>query len=699
MNIMLSSFEAMQRTSSNAIDVASLRAAREEMAKAETAFDGIEESIRKADEQQNKFNGRVRQGTQNAGSLWQKLKGVAATVGVITGTKKILNLSDDLASTTARLNLLVTDGGSVEALEQKIMASAQRSRSAYFDTSAAVAKLGLNAGNAFDHDMDQVIAFMEQVNKQFVIGGATAQEQSNAMIQLTQAMAAGALRGEELNSILDGAPGIARAIESYMGIAEGSIKEYAAQGLVTAEVVKNAMFATAQETNAKFESMPKTWAQIGTSIKNQALSIFTPILKRINEIGNSQRFAQVTDGIINGLAGIASVATWVLGLLIGGASFVVDNWSWLAPIILGVAGALGVYYGVQLAANTVGLIAKGIHVVLAAVEMTRLAVMGALTTATATQTAVQYGLNTALYACPLVWIIILIIALISVIYAVCSALAKMTGAANTGFGFICGGINIVIAYLDNMNKTAQNVFFGIVSALGACASNIGTAFHNVIAHIKGWFYDLLSTTLTVVEGICAALNKLPFIEFDYSGISAKAEEYATKSAEAYNSKEEFKSVLDAFREGMSTFDTFQDGWMEEAFVSGAAWGDGIIEKVSDLFGFSKKGSLFDKVSGFVNDSMANGMANRLDSIYNNTGYTAENTAMMSDSLHIAEEDLKYMRDIAEREAVNRYTTAEIKVEQHNENHISKDTDLDGVMDAWSKDFAQKLDISQEGVHE
>ena len=170
--------------------------------------------------------------------------------------QKLVTLSDDVTSAQARLNLLVTDGGSVDELEAKIMASANRSRSAYLDTASAVAKLGLNAGNAFDHDMDQVIAFMEQVNKQFVIGGATAQEQSNAMVQLTQAMAAGALRGEELNSILDSAPGIARAIEQYMGVAEGSLKEYAAEGKVTAQVVKNALFSVADETNAKFESMP-----------------------------------------------------------------------------------------------------------------------------------------------------------------------------------------------------------------------------------------------------------------------------------------------------------------------------------------------------------------------------------------------------------------------------------------------------------
>lgn len=146
------------------------------------------------------------------------IKKIAVAAGGIVGINKVQNISDKLASTKARLNLLVDDGGSVDVLEQKIMASAQRSRSVYFDTASAVAKLGLNAGNAFNGDMNQVIAFMEQVNKQFVIGGATAQEQSNAMIQLTQAMAAGALRGEELNSILDGAPGIARAIEKYMGL-------------------------------------------------------------------------------------------------------------------------------------------------------------------------------------------------------------------------------------------------------------------------------------------------------------------------------------------------------------------------------------------------------------------------------------------------------------------------------------------------
>lgn len=348
MGILLNSFESMQSASSNAIDTAAIREAREELARAGAAFDEIERNIRETEQAQDRFNNRIRDGTSAADSLLGRLQGVLTTVGLMAGAKMVLNLSDNLASTTARLNLLVDDGGTLEELEQKVMASAQRSRAAYFDTASAVAKLGLNAGAAFGNDMDQVIAFMEQVNKQFVIGGATAQEQSNAMIQLTQAMAAGALRGEELNSILDAAPGIARAIESYMGVAEGSIKQYAEQGFVTAEVVKNALFETAGETNTAFDSMPMTWAQIWTSMQNKSLSIFAPILRKINDIGNGQSFTQVSDGIINSLAGIASIATVVFDLLVGGSAFVIDNWSWISPIIYGVVGALMAYYGAQM---------------------------------------------------------------------------------------------------------------------------------------------------------------------------------------------------------------------------------------------------------------------------------------------------------------------------------------------------------------
>lgn len=686
MGVVLNTFEAMQQASGRAVDTAAIREAREEWAKAGTAFDTIEENIRNANNEQQNFNNSIRGGSNSATGLLSIIKKVAIAAGGIAGINKVLNISDELASTKARLNLLVDDGGSVEALEQKIMASAQRSRSAYFDTASAVAKLGLNAGNAFNGDMNQVIAFMEQVNKQFVIGGATAQEQSNAMIQLTQAMAAGALRGEELNSILDGAPGIARAIEKYMGIAEGSIKTVAQEGKVTAEVVKNAMFAMADETNAKFDSMPKTWAQIWAGMKNKALSMFAPILTKINQIANSTKFQQVTTALINGLAGVANVASSLLDILISVASVIVDNWSWIQPIIMGIVAAMLIYNGVALVTNAIMGIqatAKAVHAAATAMEAG----------ATFTATVAQQGLNAALLACPLTWIILLIIAVIAAIYAACAAVAKFTGIANSGFGVICGGIMVVISFFKNLGLSVANIALGIWNALGACASNIGTAFHNVISNVQGWFYNLLSTALTVVAGICEALNKLPFVEFDYSGITSKASEYAAKSAEAYGNVEEYKSVADAFNEGMSTFDTFQDGWAADAFASGAAWGDGVANKVSGMFDFSALDSMgADSLDAF-------NLGNDLDSIYGNTGDIANNTAATADALDIAEEDLAYLRDIAEREAINRFTTAEIKVEQHNENHISKDADLDGIMDAWANDFAEKLEVSEEGVHE
>ena len=654
MNIVLNSFEAMQRASGNSVDTSAIREAREELARAGAAFDSIEENIRNAGNQQDRFNRRIRDGTTAADGLLNKLKGIAATVGGLAATKKIVGISDNLASTRARLNLLVDDGGSVDELEQKIMASAQRSRAAYFDTASAVAKLGLNAGAAFDNDMDQVIAFMEQVNKQFVIGGATAQEQSNAMIQLTQAMAAGALRGEELNSILDAAPGIARAIEQYMGVAEGSIKQYAEQGLVTAEVVKNAMFDVAKTTNDSFNSMPMTWAQIWTSMQNKALSIFNPILTKINELANSELVGKITDGIVNGLAAIATIANVILDLMINVASVVVDNWSWLSPIILGVAAALGVYYGRLLLVKGAELASAAVSGVVAVAKGIMAAATMLVTGATWAQVTAQYGLNAAMYACPIVWIIILIIALVALFYAAVAAVNHFAGTSVSATGIICGAFMAALAFIGNIFVALWNlvvdVFVMIYNLVATVANFIGNVFNDPVAAVARLFFDLVDSTFGKGEEVMEKLNAedLHLGRFEYGA----------------------------------------------AFDMGYEFGQGVEDTVGGLFDFSAMDSM-----GAADGLDAFNLGNTLDGIYGNTGDTAGNTAAMSEALDIAEEDLAYMRDIAEREAINRFTTAEIKVEQHNENHISKDTDLDGIMDAWANDFAEKLDVSEEGVHE
>lgn len=681
LNTTLNAFEQVQRASGRAVDTAQIQAARAALVQANREVDEMAEGYRRAAEQEEILNKGLRNGTNAAGGLLGKVKGIVATLAAGAGIKALLGLSDKLTSTTARLNFLVDDGGSVEALEQKIMASAQRSRSAYLDTASAIASMGANAGSAFESN-DELIAFMEQINKQFVIGGATAEGQSAAMLQLTQAMAAGALRGEELNSILENAPGIARAIESYMGVAEGSIKQYAQEGQVTAEVVKNALFSVADETNAKFESMPMTWAQIWTNMQNRALQTLDPVLNKLNKLANSEQFSTVVDGALNALATITALASGILDVFVNIGSAVVDNWSVIEPIAWGLVAALVAY-------NAVALITQAINGAVALSAAVKGAADMFAAGKTFAATVAQQGLNAALLACPITWIVVGVIALVAGIIALCNWIAKTTGVAATGFGVITGGINVAIQAVWNAMLVVANVAIGIWNALGACCSNIGTAFHNVISNVQGWFYGLLSTALTVVEGICAALNKLPFVEFDYSGISAKADEYAAKSAEAYGSVEEYQNIGDAFTKGYNTFDTFTDGWASDAFKAGASWGDGVADKVSSFFDFGGGGTGgMDLGSGFD-----------LSSIADNTGLTADNTGKTTDALAVTEEQLEYLRDIAERDAINRFTTAEVKIDMTGmTNRIDGSADLDGVISTLTDGFTEALLTAAEGVH-
>lgn len=687
MGIVLNSFESMQRASSNAVDVSAIQEAREELARAETAFDSIEQNIRDANDQQQRFNRSIRDGSSAADGLWQRMKGIAATVGGMIGLKQALGTSDQLTQTNARLNnalIKFDDGGSIEELEAKVMASAQRSRAYYMDTAAAVAKLGINARDAFTN-MDEVIAFSELVNKSFVIGGAGAQEQSAAMLQLTQAMASGVLRGEELNSIFENAPGIIQSIAKYLDVPIGQIRTMASEGQITADIVKNAMFEAAGDIERNFSNIPKIWGQIWTGMKNKALSIFAPILNKLNQIANSSKFEAVSNGVIGALAAIASVATVVLDLLINGASWVVDNWSWLSPVIYGVAAALGVYYGAQLAANTVGLISKGVHIAMAGAKMIQLAATGALTAATAAETAAQYGLNAALYACPLVWIIILIIALVALFYAAVAAVNKFAGTSVSATGIICGAFMAALAFIGNIFialwNVAAEVFVLIYNLVATVANFIGNVFNDPVGAVCRLFFDLADTVLGVLQALASAIdaifgsNLAGAVQGWRDSLGGWVDETFGKGTEVMAKMSADDLKLDRFEYGA-------------AFDLGYNFGEGIDSKVSGLF----DGSAMDSMGAFD-------IGNTLDGIYGNTGDTAGNTAAMSDALDITEEDLSYLRDIAEREAINRFTTAEIHVEQHNENHISKDADLDGIMDAWANDFAEKLDVSEEGVHE
>ena len=570
------------------------------------------------------------------------------------------------------------------------MASAQRSRTSYMDAASSIAKLGLNARDAFG-SMDEVIAFQELINKQFIIGGASVQGQQAAMIQLTQAMASGVLRGEELNSVFEQAPGITQSIADYLDVSIGEIRAMAAEGQLTADVVKNAMFAAADDIETKFSNMPKTWGQIWIGMKNKALSIFNPILNKVNQVANSEKFTQVTNGVINGLAGIASVATVVLDLLIGGAALVVDNWSWLAPIVGGVATAFLVLNGAMLAYKTVTGIVNALETVKAArLAMTTVAT-GAQTTATFAQTAAQYGLNAALMACPLTWIIILIIALVALFYAAVAAVNHFAGTSVSATGLICGAFMAALAFIGNIFVALWNlvvdVFVMIYNLVATVANFIGNVFNDPVGAVARLFFDLADTVLSVLQALASAIDTI-FGSNLAGSVQGWRDSLGGWVDSTFGKGEEIMEKLNAEDLHLGRFE------YGAAFDMGYEFGQGVEDTVGGLFDFSAMDSL-----GAADGLDAFNLGNTLDGIYGNTGDTAGNTAAMSDALDIAEEDLAYMRDIAEREAINRFTTAEIKVEQHNENHISKDTDLDGIMDAWANDFAEKLDVSEEGVHE
>lgn len=652
LDITLHSFEQMQDASANAVDVRLLNQARAGLGEVNLAVREMEENYRRAAQQEQQVTRNIRQSTQaeqqlNASirggndaldDMVGKAKNLAATIGASVGLKKLIELSDQMTSTTARLNFIVDDGGSVEALEAKIMASAQRSRAAYLDTASAIASMGANAGAAFTSN-DELIAFMEQVNKQFVIGGASAQGQAAAMLQLTQAMAAGALRGEELNSILENAPGIARAIEQYMGIAEGSIKSYAEKGAVSATVVKNALLSIADETNAKFNGMAMTWGQVWTQMGNIALKVTQPLLTAINWLAN--------------------------------------NLSVIGPILLGLGTAFLVF---QVAAHWTQIATVATAAYHAVVNLLSIG-FGVLTGNTAAASAAVSTFNSALLASPITWIIMLIAVVIGLLYGVVAIINKVTGSSISATGLICGAIAVAGAFIGNtviglLNALIQYIwaifvapFLGIVEwILNVCNggfNSFGDAVANLIGQIIGWFLNLGKVVTTIIDAIFGT-NWTAGLESLQSSVTAWG-------------KNENAITLD---KNAPTIDyRFEYG---DAWAAGNDFGKGIDAKLGGMFNM---GGLGDS-SGFD-----------LSGIADNTGLTADNTGKTADALAVTEEQLEYLRDIAERDAINRFTTAEVKIDMTGmTNRIDGSADLDGVISQLTEGFTEALVTAAEGVH-
>ena len=678
-----------QQNLNRAVDNMDVQAANEAYLRLSQTIGNTERYIRDNVDEQGRFNREIEEGTNEANELMQTIKGAVAAYATIQTLSAALNLSDQLTSTTARLNLMNDGLQTTQDLQNMIYLSAERARGSYQATADAVSKLGLMAGDAFSSS-EEIIAFMEQVNKQFTIAGTEAAGIDAAMLQLTQAMGSGVLRGEEYNSILEQAPNIIQAIADYMEVPKGQLKDMAAEGQITAEIVKAAMFAAADDTNAKFESMPKTFSQIWTSFQNTALMAFQPVLQRMNEIANSEAFQGFVNNAIEALSMVAGIALEIFDLLVGVAEIVGENWSWLSPIIYGVAGALAVYYGWLLLTKGAEMAMAAVHGIVAVAKGIMAAATMLVTGATWAETTAQYGLNAAMYACPIVWIIILIIALIALFYAAVAAVNKFAGTSVSATGIICGAFMVALAFIGNIFVALWNlvvdVFVLIYNLVATVANFIGNVFTDPIGAVCRLFFDLADTVLGILQALASAIDAI-FGSNLAGSVQGWRDSLGGWVDETFGKGDEVMAKMNADDMKLGRFE------YGAAWDAGYSFGEGIDESIANF----DPSSLFDTNVPGAGDYAD--LSNYGAGLAGDVGDIAGNTGAIKDSMDITEEDLKYLRDIAEQEAINRFTTAEITIEQTNHNTVSGKMDLDGVVDGLTGAVNEAVDIIAEGVHE
>lgn len=383
--------------------IASVREQRALVESLKNNYDNVSSSIKNAHNNQEEFNNSINTGNMNGNSLLSTVRNIAIALGGITAVKGLFNLSDEMTNNKARLSLIVDDKGSVEELQNKIFASSMNARASYQTTTDIVTKLGLQAGKAFKGN-DELIAFAEQLNKTFVISGTNATGIESTMYNLTQALSTGVLRGQDLNAVFSNAPQIVQNIADYLKVPIGKIRDMAADGKISAQIVKNAMLKAADETNAKFNKMPMTWNQVWTRMKNIAIKALEPVLNKINQLANNQQVQEMFSMFIDG----ASLAAQAILGLIEGISWFISILEPVAPIILGIVAAYVAFNIISgITSGILGILAIA-HGIAGAAEMLHAG-------ETMAATAAQWGLNSALLACPITWIVILIIALIAVL--------------------------------------------------------------------------------------------------------------------------------------------------------------------------------------------------------------------------------------------------------------------------------------------
>ncbi len=538
-------------------------------------------------ENQQRQRAEVERTNRSAKQLLSTFRNIAAATGATMLVKSFLDFSDTQTQIMARLNLMNDGLQDTEQLNEMIYQSAQRSRASYTSTADAVAKMGLNAGNAFSSNQE-LIAFMESVNKQFAIGGGSAAAMEGAMVQLTQAMASGALRGEELNSILDAAPGIARNIEQYMGWASGSIKQYAEDGMVTAEVVKNAMLASADTINEQFESMPMTLSQAMTQVQNEVQHSLQGAASEWSDFINSADGQRILNQMIVLFSTLAQVGVDALSLVGQGAVWVAENLDFIIPILAAIGAALA-------------------FVKIQSVMAAGFSVAGALASAGE-------------------WML----AHLPILLLVMVLAAAMIAAQQFGIGMqeVGGWVGQVFGMIY---AVGYNVFATLWNVIAAFAEFFANVWNDPLGATVRLFADVFDSILGIVETVAGAIDALT--GSDLSGAVAGFRDQVSGW------------VDDTFGENavqikrMSTLDVY--GTSEQWGQYGSNLGsklDNLSLNLEDLAGGLEGLGSFSVPSG---DSLDIGKVDSVGNVKNVEG-----------DVNLSDEDLKMYRDLAERRYMN-----------------------------------------------
>lgn len=701
MGIVMSSLANVQKQLGKPVDVSAITKAQQDLARVADQFDRMQIEAEQAANGQDKLNRSMQQGQGFASGLGDKIKGLIAAYASFQGIKSLINLSDTYTNITSRIDLMNDGLQTTAELENMIRASANRTFSSYQATADMVGKLGVQAAGAFSNSED-IVNFAEQINKHLSISGTKGAAAEGAMIQLTQAMSNGVLRGEELNSVLDGMPTVANVIKQHfaeMGDTRG-IKEIAEEGLITADIVKQALYETADETNKKFMEMGVTFADVWNVFGNYRDEALLPVFKYLGRLSNSAEFQNFAKAAGSAFAVLGSAIVGVLDIASGLYNLISNNWSLIAPIVGTITAAVVAYTAATVALNVVKKIQNVLNLISAVRMIAFASAAGVATKATAAHTVAQYGLNAAMLACPLTWIVAGIVALIGVFYLAVAAVNKFAGTSLSATEMIGAGIGwlvgVIVGAFSNAWNVIQQMWYGLVGVWYDIIASLDEGWHNLcnsiyngmVDAINGVFsvwnklIDLLPEKVTTTLGIDKA-NLLDKKDTAYTSDYRQNQWNAESKVLGLKSENDFSAIVDEYTKAGKKIGKNLANKLNSVSLTTATTEATPEQTAAQMVANANKTPV-----------STNGYGTALNQIASNTKKTADNT----NGLAANDEELAYMRELGEREAVNRFTTAEIKLDIKNNNTINKDLDFDSVVSKLTSSLVQATSAFAEGSH-